>query len=1491
MKYKETISLLCTAAMLVSFTGAPVMQAQAYEIEAEASSDGEAVSPVMPEEIANRKKKNYKIQETAETFGNFLYDHVLVMPGDTFEFVPIVDEDNKCFSYVDDQYMAVNEEFQNEGFEITGTVDAIETYSRTFKNNGEEKTMTCNVKWKNNTNCPLTVEGAFSGDGPIVSQWGYRVLGIKVRIYKPYYNINWLFDEQNGAEWSDPSEVFFEAGEYDKITFPSEYWLTDTPYVMSVPQPKKRGEHFEYYGTQGENPEKVTHDGVYVNYAVSWQPKESGYGEYDFDSYGDVTMNIYSKEGATLTLFGNGGTIRGRDKWIVELPDIDGGEENTFDLSAYTPDRENDTFLGWCTKESALYGSYFTKDSSVDVLSNFGELVHNYSGSGILYAKWESETEEALEKHGWDLYPDGTLWLLNFDGQQAWIEACENDPGLAPKVKKVKTGYKDEEVNIFLFNNFKDCVNLEEFETKPEQQLNSANIFEGCTNLKKVILNYQPDASVYYAMSEGTFEGAGKDLVVVVPEDKLADFKEMFPESAYLFNADETDVRYPLTVNGVVLTKKHNSVKCGEGTASYDEATNTLTLDNADMTQAFIPHFMPKYFIDDEENWIQYDKAAVVSAIPDLKIVLKGKNVVHTGQDNRDYPFFLMSYNNASISGDGSMEASFYSENYLIVDNETGESNPAPPSTGKLLFNVCGDLTLDGITAARLIAEPQGTLTMKNCTLDGGVYSSVKSISDTKINQFRGSYSGFGMPEETKITSCGDSLTIGNTTIERTYLEAEDAKNVTIKDSSIHLDGIITGGENTKLDIVNSTIEGWGQENGVTTIPQANITLTDCQITSGGWDKNEYFKITSKDDLEIETPEVYLLNYDTNAWNKSSDEMFCFDVLGDTSKDTFSGTFVKLLIDSQQVPSGKFTTKENGNRLEISISPEYLGGLALGEHSVIAVFEDGSTEFTMIIYEAGSSDTDINSDFDIDSDSDTDTDHGQPDFRNSGDYDYLIFKAENGEDTALIVGYNGSEENVIVPSVIDSIPVVSVGQQAFEHNKTIKSVTLPEGLKIIGPMAFIDCPNLTEVVFPGFSLESIGESAFEGCGLTQVRIPWETDKVEKRAFANNPLTQVELEYGISEVGEEAFAGCDKLEEMFFTNTVKSIKARAFNGCNSLKKITVIDKETKIDPTAFTDKDGNDLPLTVCAYAGSTAEAFAQARKNMKFEEIDDSVKLHLRFGLATSDDVEVTDGSYTKKFNDAAETFKLPDAKLEGREFMGWYKLDWFTGVYSKVDEVSEKTFWIGDIGDDPDSTALAMEIELFAVFRKTADSGAELVLNANGGTLDGNSTGSYILGNTHGEKKLQVLGCFVPEKQGAKFVGWNTKPDGSGVTVNSVRLPADKNAEQKFEGYDVNEKTYVFLDGTGGKVQLYAVWEGGSDQPANGIYGDVDSDGQILSSDALMILRSSVNLMDFTPEQLIAADVDFDGMITATDALSVLRYSVSLSAPENIGKPITYTT
>ncbi len=59
--------------------------------------------------------------------------------------------------------------------------------------------------------------------------------------------------------------------------------------------------------------------------------------------------------------------------------------------------------------------------------------------------------------------------------------------------------------------------------------------------------------------------------------------------------------------------------------------------------------------------------------------------------------------------------------------------------------------------------------------------------------------------------------------------------------------------------------------------------------------------------------------------------------------------------------------------------------------------------------------------------------------------------------------------------------------------------------------------------------------------------------------------------------------------------------------------------------------------------------------------------------------------------------------------------------------------------------------------------------------------------------------------------------------------------------------------------------------------YGDVNGDGSINSSDALLILQASTGIVTFTSSQKTRADVNNDDNVNSSDALLVLGRAVGL--------------
>ena len=147
--------------------------------------------------------------------------------------------------------------------------------------------------------------------------------------------------------------------------------------------------------------------------------------------------------------------------------------------------------------------------------------------------------------------------------------------------------------------------------------------------------------------------------------------------------------------------------------------------------------------------------------------------------------------------------------------------------------------------------------------------------------------------------------------------------------------------------------------------------------------------------------------------------------------------------------------------------------------------------------------------------------------------------------TVTLDEYLGQDEEVVVPSSIEVdgalIPVEKIGDAAFmkiddgtgkwrdretyAQNKTLKKITIGEGIKEIGNMSFYLCSALTEVNLPE-TMEKVGDFAFFGCtSLTTITLPKSVNSIGAYSFrACEALVRVNVlaEDKLPDLGDKAF---------------------------------------------------------------------------------------------------------------------------------------------------------------------------------------------------------------------------------------------------------------------------------------------------------------------------------------------------------------------------------
>lgn len=219
---------------------------------------------------------------------------------------------------------------------------------------------------------------------------------------------------------------------------------------------------------------------------------------------------------------------------------------------------------------------------------------------------------------------------------------------------------------------------------------------------------------------------------------------------------------------------------------------------------------------------------------------------------------------------------------------------------------------------------------------------------------------------------------------------------------------------------------------------------------------------------------------------------------------------------------------------------------------------------------------------------------------------FIPVKDENDPDpppkTVTITKYTGTESTVILPSTINSWPVTKIGEDAFQDNTTITSVTIPASVTEIGSNAFAGCTNLTSVNYEGdwsnLTIQS-GNPAVQDAANEQlfdfaftpdntavivnnykckgtaadVTIPScykgkPVTAINNAAFPNSAVTSVTIPDSVTSIPDAAFVNCSQLTNISIPNSVTYIGFSAFDGCASLKSITLPSSLSTIQSSAF-----------------------------------------------------------------------------------------------------------------------------------------------------------------------------------------------------------------------------------------------------------------------------------------------------------------------------------
>ena len=140
---------------------------------------------------------------------------------------------------------------------------------------------------------------------------------------------------------------------------------------------------------------------------------------------------------------------------------------------------------------------------------------------------------------------------------------------------------------------------------------------------------------------------------------------------------------------------------------------------------------------------------------------------------------------------------------------------------------------------------------------------------------------------------------------------------------------------------------------------------------------------------------------------------------------------------------------------------------------------------------------------------------------------------------------------------------------AFENQSFIGDLIIPEKVRSIGASAFTN-NSFTSLSLPE-GLQVIGNQAFSGNKSMRgdLRIPSQIKTLELQTFASCPFDgSLYLPEGLQRIEDSVFSFCKFKNELVLPSTLISIGARAFSGCDFSGKMNLPESLVYIGETAF-----------------------------------------------------------------------------------------------------------------------------------------------------------------------------------------------------------------------------------------------------------------------------------------------------------------------------------
>ncbi len=210
------------------------------------------------------------------------------------------------------------------------------------------------------------------------------------------------------------------------------------------------------------------------------------------------------------------------------------------------------------------------------------------------------------------------------------------------------------------------------------------------------------------------------------------------------------------------------------------------------------------------------------------------------------------------------------------------------------------------------------------------------------------------------------------------------------------------------------------------------------------------------------------------------------------------------------------------------------------------------------------------------------------------------WKYKNAGGDVYITGYTGSDTEIAIPDKIAGLNVIGIYHNAFEDNKQITKVSMPDGIGYIEYEAFKGCSSLCSVEIPESVNEIYGDS-FEGT-------PW-LDKLKEEndlVIINNILISIgndvenlSIPEGIT-LAWGVFRSGKNITNIYVPDSMKYLfgEGGEFIGCESLKTINFPEGAGQLGQDTFEGCGFEEIVLPSGTFAGNMTFANCERLKKV-----------------------------------------------------------------------------------------------------------------------------------------------------------------------------------------------------------------------------------------------------------------------------------------------------